>query len=303
MRPSQSEMEAVVPGTEESKRFPFIDLDKAVVRAKALFDADNRGQEMPVSTAFELWGYSAKSSGGHQTVAALKSYGLAEAPDSGKVKLTTRARTYFLEERDEERSGLLRQFALSPSIFAALWDGPWGDNPPSDTVARSHLKVDRGFNDQSSRALLGIYKNNLAFSGLKGYTARSKGDEESQGGGESASEPVTEGQYVQWTSNGVDQFRTPRRVVWVSEDGTHLRVHGSNTGIPTEAVTVERPPMKPTETVRPPPNTTEGRRGADDFSVLLSGNQLEITATVDAEGLARLKQVLTKYEEILKLLE
>lgn len=296
-------MEVVVPGTEESKRFPFIDLEKAVDRAKALFDADNRGQEMPVSTAFELWGYSTKSSGGYQTVAALKSYGLTEAPDSGKIKLTTGARTYFLEERDEERSELLRQFALSPSIFASLWDGPWGDNPPSDTVARSHLKVDRGFNDQSSRALLGIYKNNVAFSGLKGYAPLAKGHQEGRGGGKSASELVTEGQYVQWTSNEVDQFRSPRRVVWVSEDGTHLRVHGSNTGIPMEEVTVEKRPTNRADTVLPPPNSGEGRRGTDDFSVLLSGNQLEITATVDAEGLARLMQVLTKYEEILQLLE
>jgi hypothetical protein len=41
----------------------------------------------------------------------------------------------------------------------------------------------------------------------------------------------------------------------------------------------------------------------DDFSVLLQGNRLKISATVDADGIARLKQVLDKYEEILKLLQ
>ncbi|MEA2840655.1 MAG: hypothetical protein QOF41_1985 [Methylobacteriaceae bacterium] len=41
----------------------------------------------------------------------------------------------------------------------------------------------------------------------------------------------------------------------------------------------------------------------DDFSVLLKGNRLQISATVDADGIARLKQVLDKYEEILKLLQ
>ena len=40
-----------------------------------------------------------------------------------------------------------------------------------------------------------------------------------------------------------------------------------------------------------------------DMSVLLQGNRLKISATVDAEGLAKLKQVLDKYEEILKLLQ
>ena len=38
----------------------------------------------------------------------------------------------------------------------------------------------------------------------------------------------------------------------------------------------------------------------DDVSVLLQGKRLKINATVDAEGIARLKQVLDKYEEILK---
>jgi hypothetical protein len=41
----------------------------------------------------------------------------------------------------------------------------------------------------------------------------------------------------------------------------------------------------------------------DDFSVLLQGNRLKINATVDADGIARLKQMLDKYVEILKLLQ
>jgi hypothetical protein len=40
----------------------------------------------------------------------------------------------------------------------------------------------------------------------------------------------------------------------------------------------------------------------DDVSVF-QGKRLKINATVDAEGIACLKQVLDKYEEILKLLQ
>lgn len=40
-----------------------------------------------------------------------------------------------------------------------------------------------------------------------------------------------------------------------------------------------------------------------DMSVLLSGKRLQISADVDAEGLAKLKDILTKYEEILKMLQ
>lgn len=37
--------------------------------------------------------------------------------------------------------------------------------------------------------------------------------------------------------------------------------------------------------------------------LLLSGKRLQITADVDAAGLATLKDVLAKYEEILKMLK
>jgi hypothetical protein len=42
---------------------------------------------------------------------------------------------------------------------------------------------------------------------------------------------------------------------------------------------------------------------AKDANVLLTGKRLQITAQVDAAGLATLKRMLDKYEEILKLVE
>jgi len=55
---------------------------------------------------------------------------------------------------------------------------------------------------------------------------------------------------------------------------------------------------------QPPVKKTNEDRGETkkDISVLLQGNVLEIKATVDKAGLARLKQILDKYEEILNLL-
>jgi hypothetical protein len=147
-------------------RFPFINLEKALGRAKELFDADQKGREMALSAAFAVWEYSEKSSGGFQTVAALKMYGLLRAGDTRKVGLTDAALRYFRDERDEEKNKLAREFALKPKLIAALWSD-WRATPPADTIARSHLKTDRGVNDQGSRSLLSIYKENLAFTQLK----------------------------------------------------------------------------------------------------------------------------------------
>jgi hypothetical protein len=156
---------------DTSTRFPFISLDKALAKAQQLFDGDRSGKAMPVPTAFELWGYSPKSSGGFQTTGALKYYGLLEDEGSNadrKLKLTSAARRYFLDERDEVRAAMIADFALTPPLFRALWtkDG-WSEGIPADTVARSHLKIERNLNDQSSRSLLAIFKENIQFAGLK----------------------------------------------------------------------------------------------------------------------------------------
>jgi hypothetical protein len=157
--------------TENTIRFPFISLEKALMRAKQLFDGDKSGKAMAVSTAFELWGYSAKSSGAFQTTSALKSYGLIDDEGTNsdrKVKLTAEARKYFLDERDEVRNLMLESFALAPQLFQVLWvKDQWSAGIPADTVARSHLKIERNLNDQSARSLLGIFKENIKFCGLK----------------------------------------------------------------------------------------------------------------------------------------
>ncbi|RWG11400.1 MAG: hypothetical protein EOQ55_28560 [Mesorhizobium sp.] len=156
---------------DASTRFPFISLEKALSKAQQLFEGDRTGKPMPVVTAFELWGYSAKSSGGFQTTGALKYYGLLEDEGSNadrKLKLTNAARRYFLDERDETRAAMLADFALNPPLFRWLWtkDG-WSEGIPADTVARSHLKIERNLNDQSARSLLAIFKENVQFAGLK----------------------------------------------------------------------------------------------------------------------------------------
>lgn len=156
---------------EVSTRFPFINLEKALKRAEALYNGDKAGKPMPVPTAFELWGYSPKSSGGFQTVGALKMYGLLDdegANEDRRVRLTEAARRFFLDERDDVRNAMLADFALAPRLFAALWnDDGWSEGLPADTVARSHLKIERGLNDQSARSLLSVFKDNLKFAGLR----------------------------------------------------------------------------------------------------------------------------------------
>lgn len=291
-------------GIEAGQRFPFINLEKAVERAKKLYDADQRGNEMAVQTAFTVWEYSEKSSGGFQTVAALKSYGLLvdlEGTDTRKVKLSGDALRYFRDEREDERAKLLQTFATRPPMLLALWN-LWGAVPPADAVARSYLKIERGLNEQSSRALLNLYKDNLAFANLKG-DAKITEPESNTGSGDEPPPTIKVGDYVQWTSQGVDQFKPPRKVTGIN--GRHAFVHGSNTGINMSELTAVPPPAPSPvgaqkSTVAESPND---KGDGNEISVLQAANRLQITADVDDEGLEKLLQMLGKYKEILKMLQ
>ncbi len=167
----------VVDGTT---RFPFINLEKALSRANELYNADRPGRPMPIATAFEVWGYSPKSSGAFQTVGALKGYGLIEdegANETRTVRLSSKARNYFLDERDDHRKSLLTTFALSPNLFRSLWEeSGWQLGIPADPIARSHLKIERRLNEQSARALLSIFRDNVQFSGLQLTAPSNEGD-------------------------------------------------------------------------------------------------------------------------------
>lgn len=176
---------------EVGTRFPFIKLEAALGRAKQLYDAAGEHQ-LTVPDAFLTWAYSAKSSGGHQTVSALKMYGLLA--DSGyneqrRLTLTRSAIQYFRDEREDVLAEMRREFAVSPPLLGSLWER-WGASPPADNIARSYLKIDRGLSDQNARAVLGIYKENLVFADFKGLS--NPAEKMQKSGLKAAAQPIHE---------------------------------------------------------------------------------------------------------------
>lgn len=289
-------------GFEGGSRFPFINLQKALARAKQLYDADQRGNEMPIPGAFGVWGYSEKSSGGFQTIGALKMYGLLEdsgAKETRKVKLTKQALDYFRDEREEVRAQKLQDFATNPRLFNVLFNKHWGPTVPDDAIARSVLKVSGELNEQSARSALGIYKENMSFAKPKASGSLKELADVDAVEDDPPPPNVAVGDYVQWTVQGADQFKPPRKVTKI--DGRHAWVHGSSTGLPMDQLTVTAPPAPiPASAVKS--GNEAGANQAPDMSVLLVDKRLQITADVDAEGLKKLQEVLTKYGEILSLL-
>lgn len=239
-------------------RFPFINLAKSLERARAIYENDKSGKGLRMPVAFSAWGYSDKSSGGFQTVAALKSYGLLEdegANDDRSVKLTGDARQYFQTEIEDDHNRLHAKFAGRPPLMAHLLEH-WDRGTVADPVARTYLKTEIGLNEQSTRSALGIYKDNLSFIGRKGQSSDSGDIEENDADDDYESVlfgGARIGDLIDWEVDGVICNPAPMRVVGLSDDKAWAFVNESRSGLPMGQVIVREqaaitPPISPAVT-------------------------------------------------------
>ena len=192
----------------------------------------------------------------------------------------------------------------------------WKEVRPSDPICLSELKLGKNFTDEGARRFLHVYDDTISFASaslLANTPAMSSTERPPVGDGEStdkiSSSPappppvmVKVGDYVQWTSCGQDQFAVPRQVTWISNDGSHLRAHGSMTGIPMAEVSIAEPTKPLPVGVAPQRSANAYTAECGELNVLLAGKRIQITADVDLAGLEQLKGVLSHYESILKLL-
>lgn len=146
-----------------SPSFPAVDLREAVERGRTLYEAERRNAARP-EIVVAHWGYSPKSSGGLQTIAALRAYGLLEG--EGAVRLTDRAVHLALDDPEAPQwKALIREAALAPPVHAQLWER-YGADLPSDRNLRSFLVLELGFNEGSVDLCLRNYRDTLGFAGL-----------------------------------------------------------------------------------------------------------------------------------------
>lgn len=298
-------------------RFPFINLTKALERAKAIYENDKGGKGLKMPVAFSAWGYSDKSSGGFQTVAALKSYGILAdegSKDDRSVRLTNDARQYFQTEIEEDKARLRAKFASRPALMAHLLDH-WDLGAVQDPVARTYLKTEIGLNEQSARSALGIYKDNVSFIIGKGSAKvaedEPKRDAQDDAGGDV--DPPTVpldppldikvGDRVQWVSQGMEQFDLPRPVTEILRDperGWFVSVRGERGALPMEQVEViERGALQQREPAVEQQGATTAKQPIEVF--MTAAGRLQITADVDRSGIETLIDMLEKYKPILEL--
>jgi hypothetical protein len=236
-----------------SPAYPFISLEKAINRARELYRHDNR-HASPVAAAIKHWGFAEKSSGGQQTIAALKQYGLLADDGSGadrRVKLTDRALSILLDEVENspEKSKAIRDAALAPKLFAEMFN-KWGAELPSPETMRTFLRRDKGFNDEVLGVVIRAFKDSVSFAKL-GQSDKVADDDLDN----VDRLDVAIGDYIQWESQGMLQFVAPKRVTGISDDSEYVFVEGETTGVPMSQVSKAEPPAQHIHGAHIPPGT------------------------------------------------
>lgn len=251
--------------------YPFLDLPMAVEKAREMYSYAKRS-EVDAAGLVKHWGYTAKSSSGTKSVAALKYFGLIEerrVSNQRRLRLTDRAYRILVDhEESAERLQALKDAALAPRQYKYCWD-TWGRDMPSDDAMRSHLIFNRGFVESSAGPFLRDYKSSIQFAGLLDGPAR-KEDETKRDDG------VKIGDYVQWESQGVWQFQEPRRVIALEADGYAL-VEGSQTGIPVAELAQVDPPEIKTPKPNVPKPAVKREPGMKQDTFTLSEGDVVLT--------------------------
>jgi hypothetical protein len=149
-----------------SPNYPAFSLRRAVEKAKDVYDAYKQVQ-VPITTVHTRWSYEQMSGVVLQTVAALKAYGLVDVDgdkDKRMIRLTDAAVKIIRGHPD--RLQLLRDAALSPSVYAELWEKYKADGIPPDDILTHCLEWELHFNPNAIGGFIADFRDTIAFANL-----------------------------------------------------------------------------------------------------------------------------------------
>lgn len=281
-----------------SPNYPALGLASALEQTEKLF-AKIQTHPAAKEVVIKGLGYGTYNGASAGALSAQIKYGLL-AKIGEDYKLTDRALAVLHPHSPAEKAEAIQAAAKAPVLFSELLDHFKG-LVPNDDLLRSHL-IRKGFAASAVTPIVQAFRETVELS------SRDSGAydvDTSAGAGAQSSPKVKIGEYVQWTSNGIDQFRTPERVAWVSDDGKFLRVEGSPTGIPMSDVAKADVPKKAAqswaeEEINKLFGPIGGKRGVaategagpgrkSELNILLAGDHIRVNASLfDTKSLDRL---------------
>jgi hypothetical protein len=226
-----------------SPAYPGINLAQAIERVGMFYAKEHRNPASFVAAA-NHWGYAQKSSGAFVAVAALKSFGLINELDAATgrtIQLSPLGLRIVADNRPESvsRMDAIREAALRPKIHAEIWK-KYNGRLPSDAELQFQLENHWNFNLNSIPIFMKELKDTIRFAKLT--EADTIGNVEEDEGDKTT---IKTGDYVQWVSQGAEQFRRLKKVSSFTDDGKYAFLEGEKTAVPVEELEVGEAPMIP----------------------------------------------------------
>ncbi len=218
-----------------SPNYPGMGLRSAVGKIESLYKADGLAAS-PKLAALKHMGYERLHSEAARTLSALKSFGLIEEAGD-RIKLTQRGIEIVARQHgDPTRVKAIKEAAVSPDIYQLIMEEYRESGLPSDTSLKSDLITVRRFNPTAVDGFVQDFRDTLEFAGLSDLKVVESKQSQNDNGEQTV--PPQIGYLVQWESGGQLQFKEPKRVRALSEDGLWAFVDGGDTGLPIKELTV-----------------------------------------------------------------
>ncbi len=152
-----------------SPNYPSLNLETAIEKAQTLFGHIGR-HPAGFSVAVGHLGYSANSSSGRTTIAALRAFGLldaAEGESESMVRMSPRGLDIVADfpVGHPDRRAAIQAAALAPKLHQELRTR-YGASLPSEDEIKRFLVREREFNDNTVAQFIAEYKETIAFAGL-----------------------------------------------------------------------------------------------------------------------------------------
>jgi hypothetical protein len=273
---------------QRSPNYPSISLRDALDRVAKLYAADGRASS-PLESAVKHFGFNRPHGTAMAVVSALRKYGLIEV-DKTRVTLTQRAISILVyPDGDKRKTIAIQEAALEPEIYDELYKRYLSSGTlPSEVTLKAELEAEMKFNPKAVVDFVKDFKETLIYAGL----LQIDGVNLVSAGSEVEKKPLPKvGDYVQWESQSVLQFKEPKRVRLFSEDGQFAFVDGSNTGLPVSELIVqpktEMYVKNPADSMAGLPNVRE-----DVFSLPEGQVRLQWPTPLSKESIADLKDWL-----------
>jgi hypothetical protein len=158
---------------KKSPRAPSLSLEESLERALKIYEQERR-HAAPTDVIAQNLGYKSANNGAAlSAIASLRSFGLLEKVQEGKMAVAKDVEAYRFAPTDELKSQLRIKWLKMPNVFSELLK-KYAEGLPSDASLRFDL-IQRGFTPASVESTLAVFKKSVEFArffDLSAFNAR-----------------------------------------------------------------------------------------------------------------------------------